>query len=194
MKTKTLTYWLILCLLPILSGCDNGEDIIWDFNTRSIMLKVVNASGQNMLDESTANGWKAEDISATYKDENYHCRRSALRAKFRNPNSRYAGLYARLAHIHREAEPYSVLRRLHAYKLLPEHTDYLPLARRHYHYHHFRLLHYLEIEKRSGSSIQMLPERKRTHSGQRRNHHSEITLQHKRRRSQQERLRYLVVP
>lgn len=73
MKTKTLTYWLILCLLPILSGCDNGEDIIWDFNTRSIMLKVVNASGQNMLDESTANGWKAEDISATYKDENYPC-------------------------------------------------------------------------------------------------------------------------
>lgn len=73
MKTNFFTYWLILCLLPILSGCDNGEDIIWDFNTQSVMLKVVNASGQNMLDETTANGWKAEDISATYKDESYPC-------------------------------------------------------------------------------------------------------------------------
>lgn len=75
MKTRFFTYWLILCLLPILSSCEKEEegDLIWDFSTRSIMLKVVNASGQNMLDESTANGWKAEDISATYKDESYPC-------------------------------------------------------------------------------------------------------------------------
>lgn len=75
MKTNFFTYWLILCLLPILSSCEKEEegDLIWDFSTRSIMLKVVNASGQNMLDESTANGWKAEDISATYKDESYPC-------------------------------------------------------------------------------------------------------------------------
>ena len=75
MKTRFFTYWLILCLLPILSSCEKEEegDLIWDFSTRSIMLKVANASGQNMLDESTANGWKAEDISATYKDESYPC-------------------------------------------------------------------------------------------------------------------------
>lgn len=75
MKTNFFTYWLILCLLPILSSCEKEEegDLIWDFSTRSIMLKVVNASGQNMLDESTTNGWKAEDISATYKDESYPC-------------------------------------------------------------------------------------------------------------------------
>lgn len=75
MKTRFFTYWLILCLLPILSSCEKEEegDLIWDFSTRSIMLKVVNASGQNMLNESTANGWKAEDISATYKDESYPC-------------------------------------------------------------------------------------------------------------------------
>lgn len=75
MKQKNLIPWLLLCLLPLLSGCkdDPGDELIWDFNTRSVMLKVVNASDQNLLDENTPGGWKAEDVTATYKDRSFEC-------------------------------------------------------------------------------------------------------------------------
>lgn len=75
MKTFRLSL-LILCLLPLLSSCDKEEEegtILWDFSPQHFEFLIVDQNGNNRLDPANENAWKPEDITATYKDENYPC-------------------------------------------------------------------------------------------------------------------------
>lgn len=73
MKFSTLTI-LLLCLLPILCGCDKDKGtMIWDFTPQHFEIKVVDEAGNNLLEPTTDGAWNVEDIIANYKDTDYQC-------------------------------------------------------------------------------------------------------------------------
>lgn len=66
--------YLLLLLLPLLlAACSDepGGDVIYDYVPVNFTVKVVNASGQNLLDESVPGNILGEEISVTYKDKTY---------------------------------------------------------------------------------------------------------------------------
>lgn len=66
-------YFLLLLLPLLLAACSDepGGDVIYDYVPVNFTVKVVNASGQNLLDESVPGNILGEEISVTYKDKTY---------------------------------------------------------------------------------------------------------------------------
>lgn len=66
-------YFLLLLLPLLLAACSDepGGDVIYDYVPVNFTVKVVNASGENLLDESVPGNILGEDISVTYKDKTY---------------------------------------------------------------------------------------------------------------------------
>lgn len=66
-------YFLLLLLPLLLAACSDepGGDVIYDYAPVNFTVKVVNASGENLLDESVPGNILGEEISVTYKDKTY---------------------------------------------------------------------------------------------------------------------------
>ncbi len=62
---------ILIGTLVFLMSCADKETVFDDYAPVNFTVKVVNASGQNLLDESVPGNILGEDISVTYKDKDY---------------------------------------------------------------------------------------------------------------------------
>ena len=66
-----ILFSLSIGILVFLMSCADKETIFDDYAPVVFTVKVVNASGENLLDESVPGNILGEDISVTYEDQTY---------------------------------------------------------------------------------------------------------------------------
>lgn len=74
MKTKIL---LLLLAFVSLSGCDRDNRKIWDVEPTVVLIKVVDAKGDNLLDPAHSSPLDVTKIKAIYKGKEYPCNQDA---------------------------------------------------------------------------------------------------------------------
>lgn len=55
----------------MLSGCSDGDDLIWDFYNHSVYMAVKDADGRDLLDPATDGNILNEGLQVTYKGKKY---------------------------------------------------------------------------------------------------------------------------
>lgn len=86
----------VLVMLVGLPSCDSedegGEFVIWDLAPVVVNIRIVDASGANLLDESTEGNWVREPFTLTCDDEIYELKWQVDKAETDRtdmPHSRY---------------------------------------------------------------------------------------------------------